>query len=263
MNQNISLPTIALAAYAALAGISQAQVIYNTANSTYSENFDTPVGVSGNGNFTWTDDETIPGWFSQDPAAGIESQFPGGISATQRVYSFRYSAADDGAGSGRAFGTRTTSAGTFSFALGITNNTGSILTEADFSFVSAIWRTPVDSTSDSLSVGYAITTAGAWTSLTYTSVNDLSSSYTQGASGGGTNTDPNTSGLFYDKSTTITGLNWANGDTLYLRFVDGTGSAAWGIDNLAFTAIPEPSTSALIVAGLATMAIFRRRRQQG
>lgn len=255
-----------LPAVAALALIgspsASAQVSYTTLNATYTENFDAPAGVSGNGNFTWTDNVTLAGWFSQDPSAGIESQFPGGISATQRVYSFRYNTADVGAGSERAFGSRTTGAGTFSFAFGITNNTGATLTSADIAFVSAIWRTPNNNTSDSLTVGYAITTSAAWTSLTYTTINELGSSISQGAAGGGVNADPNASGLFSAKSATLGGLNWADGDTLYIRFLDGNGAAAWGIDNFSFAAIPEPSSYA-VLAGVVVLGLAAVRRRRG
>lgn len=238
-----------------------AAVLYSTSGGIYSENFDAPdINLDTSALYTWTDNSTIPGWYSENALAGLNSQYSGGISATQLLYSFRYSAADVGAGSGRAFGTRTTSAGTFSYAFGITNDTGSTLTSADVDFVSALWRTPNNSQSDSLTVGYAITTAAAWTGLSYTAVTDLNSSLTQAASGGGVNADPNDSGLFYAKSATISGLTWNDGDTLYLRFVDGNGAGAWGVDNFSITAIPEPGSLALVGIALGTLLVFRRRR---
>ncbi|MCD8481431.1 MAG: hypothetical protein LR015_01365 [Verrucomicrobia bacterium] len=229
-----SLPVVSsvLAGLLFIPALASAQVVLTNSSLTYSENFDAPAGVTGNGNFAWTDNVTIPGWFSQDPSTGLESQFPGGISATQRVYSFRYTTADAGAGEGRAFGSRTTGAGTFSFAVGITNNTGGTLTGVDIDFVTAIWRTPANNTTDTLAVGYAITTAGAWTTLTYADIPELGESITQGGAGGGVNADPNGSGLFWDKSASLTGLNWADGDTLYIRFLDGNGAAAWGYRQL-------------------------------
>lgn len=253
--------TMAAVALPLIHSVLTAQIVINTVGQTYTENFDAPVGVTTtNGNFTWTDNATIPGWFSQDPAAGIESQFPGGISATQRVYSFRYTAANAGAGSGRAFGTRTINAGTFSFAVGLTNNTGETLTQFDVSFVTALWRTPNNNTTDTLSIGYAITTSGTWTGLSYTNVPTLGHSYEQGATGGATNADPNDSGLFWNKSATISDLNWAPGDTLYIRFLDGNGAAAWGIDNFSMTAVPEPRTYAFLMGLTALGVIVLRRR---
>ncbi len=260
---------LAGALVATSAATASAQIILNAPSSgtgiSYSENFDSPAGVTGNGNFTWVDNVTIPGWFSQDPSAGLESQFPGGISATQRVYSYRFNApGTDGneAGTGRAFGTRTTGAGTFSFAVGLTNNTGVTLTSADISFVTSLWRTPNNSTSDSLTVGYAITNSGAWSTLTYTSVSSLSTSYEQGATGGGVNLDPNTSNLYWNRLATLTDLTWAPGQTLYIRFLDGNGAGAWGIDNFSFvTAIPEPSSFAAL-AGLGALGFVASRRRR-
>jgi hypothetical protein len=250
-----------LTASICLAPLGFAQVSYTTQGATYNENFDAPVGVTGSGSFTWTDDTTLAGWYSENAAAGLTSQFPGGISATQVLYSFRNNAADVGAGSDRGFGTRTTSAGTFSYAFGITNNTGATLTSADVAFVSSLWRTPNNSQTDSLSVGYAITTSDPWAGLTFTPVGALGQSITQAASGGGVNDDPNTSGLYYAKSTTIGGLTWNTGDTLYLRFVDGTGAGAWGIDNFAIAAVPEPSSYALLAGLLGLSFVALRRRQ--
>lgn len=252
-----------IAATFCLTPLGYSQVSYNTSGVTYTENFNAPdINLTTSGNYTWTDDSTLAGWYSENAAAGIESQFPGGIGATQVLYSFRNNAVDVGAGSGRGFGSRTTSAGTFSYAFGITNNTGITLNSTDISFVSALWRTPNNSTTDSLTVGYAITTSDPWAGLTYTSIGILGQSITQAASGGGVNTDPNTSGLFYSKSTTVSGLNWATGDTLYLRFVDGTGAGAWGIDNFAITAVPEPATTALMLLGAVGVLIMMRRRRQ-
>jgi hypothetical protein len=261
-----SLPSRLLLAGAFIAAASaSAQVSLTTVGQTISENFDSPAGITTtNGAYTWTDNTTLAGWFSENPSAGIQSQFPGGISATQVLYSFRYSVADVGAGDGRAFGSRTTTAGTYAYAFGITNNTGQTLTAADVSFVSALWRTPANNTSDSLSVGYAITTAGVWTGLTYTSVSALSTSHSQGATGGGVNADPNTSGLFYNKTATLSGFTWAPGDTLYIRFVDGTGAGAWGIDDFVvsnFTAVPEPSAFAAL-AGLGALGFVASRRRR-
>lgn len=66
------------------------------------------------------------------------------------------------------------------------------------------------------------------------------------------------------RSTSLTGLNIANGDNFYLSWagddVSGSGSRdEFGLDNVSVTAVPEPSVLALIgIAGLALAAVRRR-----
>ena len=63
-------------------------------------------------------------------------------------------------------------------------------------------------------------------------------------------------------SATITGINWAPGDTLFIRWndTDDTGTdAGIAIDNLSMIAtVPEPSGGLLIGLGFAALALRRR-----
>ena len=64
-------------------------------------------------------------------------------------------------------------------------------------------------------------------------------------------------------SATITGLNWAPGDSLFIRwndFNDAGNDAGVAIDNLSMVAtIPEPSCGLLLGLGFAALALLRHK----
>jgi len=72
-----------------------------------------------------------------------------------------------------------------------------------------------------------------------------------------------------DLSATVTGLTWDNGDSLYLQFAfwrvvpgaSSTSSPVLSIDDVSFTAIPEPGTYALLGGVLALACVMLRRRR--
>ena len=66
---------------------------------------------------------------------------------------------------------------------------------------------------------------------------------------------------------TVTGINWAPGTDLWLRWTDpqlsGKADQGMAIDDLLFSAdvsVPEPSTSALLVLAAVGLCISRRRK---
>lgn len=64
-------------------------------------------------------------------------------------------------------------------------------------------------------------------------------------------------------SATITGVNWAPGETLFIRWNDfddvGT-DAGIAIDNLTMIAtVPEPSCGLLLGLGVAALALLHRK----
>lgn len=71
-------------------------------------------------------------------------------------------------------------------------------------------------------------------------------------------------------SSTVSGINWADGSSLYLQFAfwrdvpggSSGNSPVLSIDNVQFTAVPEPSSTLLMAAGMGAILLMRRRRRQ-
>lgn len=210
---------------------------------SYSQNFDT-LPFSTSTQLNWTDDSTLAGWYLSDHT--LPSRNLVGVPSGTSSYIF----ADPANLSDLALGSFTTSTATSSLFYGVElfNNTAATLSSASISFVVENYRSGASAT-DFLNVTYGINNGGlnlgTWTSLAQLNTN----------SGNVTLSLP---------------LTWNDGDSLWIRwedtvFSDGTNpkNAAFGIDNFSVTAIPEPSTYALIL-GVATLGLvgFRRWRAQ-
>ncbi|MDQ3221728.1 MAG: endonuclease, partial [Acidobacteriota bacterium] len=115
----------------ALAAISYPQVSLNAINTPYSQDFDT-LAASGLGN-TFTDNSTIPGWYSTLSAYHAGS----GTNNAGTLYSFgtASSSTERALGSVAAGGT-----GTIHYGVRLKNDTGAQITSLDISFTGEQWR---------------------------------------------------------------------------------------------------------------------------
>jgi hypothetical protein len=242
------------------------QVLYNAIGGIYSQNF-TSLSTATNTNQTWTDDVTLPGWYSyaSGPDASFATytpQWQTGISAGL-LYHLRNT--ED---SGRSFlgGRVVSGTGSITMGLQLNNNTGGLLNAFDLSFMaSQFYKTGVAQQMQvSFSTDATSLTTGSWTtinSLTYTGP------YTTGNS-------LLTSAEEIDSRSILSvsgeSVAWAAGDDLWIRFVSyrdlaGFYSSAAGvlaITDVTFSAIPEPSTYAAIFGVLALAGVILRRRLQ-
>jgi hypothetical protein len=236
----------------------QASLTADNGQWVYSEDFSSLSTATGT-----TQTFNLQGWSLYSHGSGSERttyvpQWQTGISDGNTFYHARNTTED---APQRGFlGARTgASMGDATIALRLTNDSGITLTSFDLSFLA----TQFFSTNQpqnllvSFSTNATSVTSGAWTQL-----GDLtySAPYTEG-----NRTVTGAEELAARSLQTLAGqsLVWENGQDLWIRWdsIRGAGaSAVLAIDDVQFSAIPEPSTYALIFGiGAVGVAILRRR----
>ena len=254
---------------AAICSPVQAQVVYVAAGSVYSQNFDT-LANTGSG-VAWVNGSTLPGWFLyRQPAPGVDiTTYAAGTgsSATGSFYSFGASGSTEralgGVGSGGTyFGSPATGAVAGWMAVGLVNGTGQTLTQFSVSFAGEQWRDGGAGDTQTMRFEYgwgsSFTSVSSWTAPGGTF--DWASPVVSGTAGA---VDGNTTGRVNGRGGLISGVNWAPGDTLWLRWVetnDPGNDHGLAIDDFSFLAmVPEPKTAGTLSGlGLLVLAVARR-----
>jgi len=265
-----------------------AGVFYSTAGSTYSQNFDTlnadndTVTMQG-----WTNDSTIAGWsLFRQPSPGTPVTFyrsSSGDSTTGSFYSFGVLGVNSnsdralgGIGSGGTyFGAPASGDVAGWMAVNFHNVTGSTMTSFNLSYDGEQWRNasnnfPQPNMTMVLEYGFGSSFAavGSWTapgsSFNFTDpINDN----TMATALDGNDSANRVAGI----GGTITGLNWADGTDLWIRFVernDVGNDHGLALDNFQFkafasvNAVPEPMSATLAVIGAAGVGLFSRRQRR-
>lgn len=169
-------------------------------------------------------------------------------------------------------------------AIGVSfvNNTGQTLNEVTISFRQEIWVVQGTSTQtqyeNRMWFGYGLSSNGVLDSnflssgqmTTYPDL-DVVAAAEWTILGTASGTDPDrrrdgNSAQWSDLvSATIAGVNWAPGETLYLRWIDfdqGGFDTGMAIDDFSMSAVvPEPATLAFALGLLAGLAVWLRRRR--
>ena len=248
----------------------QALINVNSAAFTYSESFDSLTSVTTPAT-NWVNDSTLAGWslfISTGAAAPTYAADNGGSNAgTFRSYGVTASSerALGGAASGGAyFGSPVGGAVAGHIALGLTNTSGLVLDSFTLRFAGEQWRNGGNAAAQTMVLEYGFgSTFAAVTPWT--------------APGGGFNwtspvataaaaaVDGNVAGLVANNGGTVN-TTWAVGDTLWVRWIENNDNGndhGLAIDNLTFsvTAVPEPGTYALLLAGLGVVGFLARRRR--
>lgn len=217
---------------------------------------------------TWTQGQIFPGWYAQytesaaNPVPEYRRTF--GQSDGIRIYQWRAS----GTATNGALGAiPINSTGDVHFALALTNNTGQTLTQFNLGYTGQQWRVTTSGPT-TITVSYQTgnlasdLTAGTWTGINALTFTSPHSNAAENTNLGGTLVA--NSEVFAPAS--ISSLNWENGQQLWLRFtVENISGLSQGlaVDDVTFTAIPEPGSSAWIfgMLGLGATLCGRRGRR--
>lgn len=273
------IATIAIGAALSLISLQGALSISTTA-FTYSQDFDS-LPTANTGSFTWTDDSTLLGWYRRanvnNTTQTLDPDLTDLSAQGSNVGPAAFYNASTANNSDRAAGFRVDgqSGGLKKGSLGmvLSNDTGLTLTGFDLGYKGEKWYQAVNETT--LLVQYAVVDSfatdlngdidlaqgGTW--------NDLGSlSWTVAAGPGNTWTNGTSAGNFNEfTSISVSGLSIAPGQDLVIRWriaESGVTRSGLFIDDVSFgnlTAVPEPSTFALL-AGLATFALVMYRRRK-
>jgi len=258
-------PTVALSALAAAAMLAtapaQAAITVGSNAFTYAQSFDS-LATTGTAN-VWANDSTLAGWslFNTIPPSAVAYLADDGTSNAGKFRSFGAAGSTEralgGVGSGSLSGW---------IAVAFDNATGHDLTGFKIGFDGEQWRNGGNATVQSMVLQYgfgsSFATVANW--VTPGGNFDWSSPV---ATTSAAKLDGNTTGLRAARGGVVN-TSWAAGSTLWVRWAENNDAGndhGLAIDNLSLSviapAVPEPSTYALLLAGLGTVGFMARRRR--
>ncbi|MFY7973976.1 MAG: PEP-CTERM sorting domain-containing protein [Rubrivivax sp.] len=260
---------IAIASLASLVFAAAAQaapIALNSPAATYSQSFDS---LAASGTNPWANDSTINGWslftFGGSAPATIIASNGGSNSGSFTSYGANGDSerALGALGSGGSyFGSPASNTVAGYIAVALQNTSNVAFDSVTVGFDGEQWRNGGNTTAQTMVMeyGYGASFAGVttWTATGFDWTSPVTGSTAAAVVG-------NTAGLVSGVGGTLA-TAWVPGDTLWLRWIErnDTGNDhGLAIDNfqVSVTAIPEPGTVALLLAGLAGVGFVVRRRR--
>lgn len=227
----------------------QAQISYT--GGVYSQNFNSLPGTTNNTlNATWTDNSTVAGWYASKSTfsvtdgtlGGAASNFDSTSASANNVGLFSFGSASS---ADRALGSRATSnfAGNDPVLYGVrlVNNTSQTLTRFTIIYTGEQWYASTQSAAHTLLMDYQLgatsVNSGTWTAVsTGTFTAPISTGTTARA------LDGNATANRTVKQLVVTGISWAPGQELWVRFRDANESGneqGLSVDDFSFLADNE------------------------
>lgn len=262
---------ICAGALCALAVAAHGSIVYSTPAGSYSQNFDSLITTGVNQ--SWANDSSLTGWhlFRRTAAAdatpvAITAYNAGdGASNTGSFYSFGTGTGSErslgGAASGGAyFGAPASAAIAGWIAVSFQNATGVTLDTFTLGFNGEQWRNGGNASAQTmvLEYGFGASFNSVATWIAPGGAFDWASPVVGTTAAA---VDGNVAGLVSGRGGSVTGLTWANGDTLWVRWIernDAGNDHGLAIDDVSFSAVPTPGALALGALGL--LGAGRRRR---
>ena len=270
-------PKLLVVSAALLSALSaQATVSVTSAAFTYSQSFNTLASTGATN--AWVNDSTLVGWslFIKDGVTAAPS-YGTAASTTGGFFAFGGGAdrALGGTGSGGTyFGSPGPASGAIAgwIAVAFTNTSASMLNSFTLRFDGEQWRnggatSPAVSAAQTMKLqyGFGATIAAVTTWNAPGGTFDFTSPVfgTSAAAA----VDGNVAGLSASRGGTVA-TSWTPGSTLWVRWAevnDVGNDHSLAIDNLSLSvtaaAVPEPSTYAMLLAGLGAVGFIARRRR--
>ena len=246
-----------------------AQVAYTSTNNTYTQDFDS---LGTNASVAWTNNTSLPGWFALASLSNpvTIANVTGSGTTPSGLANFSSNSIASNRSLGWIVGNASGVAGTYvSLGLGISNSTGSLLDSFSLAYTGREWRGYSNNT-PALFFQYKI--GGAFDNVPTNSQSDPSWIDVSALNFilPTTNANAQVNGLvapnFTTLSNTVSSISWAADEILWVRWRQQNLSgndAQMAIDDLSFSAVPEPGTYALLaLSGLALAGYAARRRRR-